>query len=141
VATRGVQSVLLPEYGLDNWRIVVWFLAQARYFFSTELSIQTASGLHPASYSTGTVGSFPEKKVVSACNLPLTSIYCWRYNEWRIDLPLALLSYLYLHSTFSPCGGSHGWESGVDVFHIIIMNLISNYMSKFNFVIRVSFIL
>jgi len=84
VAIRDVQSVLLSEYGLENWKIVVRFAAQTRDFFFTELSIQTGSGLYPASDSTGTVGSFPENKLVSACNWPLTSICGWGYSEWSI---------------------------------------------------------
>jgi hypothetical protein len=48
---------------------------------SFNLWVQTCSGAHPASYSMGTGGPFPEGKCAGAWRWPLTPIYC-RGREW-----------------------------------------------------------
>jgi hypothetical protein len=47
-------------YGLDDWAIEVRSLAEAD--FSSDLRVQTGSGVHPASCTMGTGGTFPGAK-------------------------------------------------------------------------------
>jgi hypothetical protein len=51
----------VPGYGLDDLGIQVLSPADAKNF-SSNLSVQTVSGAHPASCAVGTEGPFPEGK-------------------------------------------------------------------------------
>jgi hypothetical protein len=62
-------------YGLDDWGSRVRFPAGAGNF-SLHHRVQNGSGAHPASYSVGTMGSFPGSKAAGAWSWPVTSIYC-----------------------------------------------------------------
>jgi hypothetical protein len=50
-------------YRLDDWAIEVQSLAEAKDF-SSSLCVQTGSGVHPASCTMGTGGSFPRAKAL-----------------------------------------------------------------------------
>jgi hypothetical protein len=63
-------------YGLDDRGSRVQFPAEAGNF-SLHCHIQNSSGAHPASYPTGTRGSFPGGKAAMAWSWPLTFILCW----------------------------------------------------------------
>jgi hypothetical protein len=52
------MHIFTSEYGLDDRAIEVRFPAEAKYFSS----IQTSSGVHPASCTMGTGGPFPGAK-------------------------------------------------------------------------------
>jgi hypothetical protein len=56
----GSSVSIVSGYGLDDRAIEVRFPAEA---VSSKLSVQTASGAHPASYTIGTGGPFPGAKV------------------------------------------------------------------------------
>jgi hypothetical protein len=51
----------VSDYGLDDWEIGVRSTAGAKDF-SSSLCVQTSSGAHPASCTTGTGGPFPGGK-------------------------------------------------------------------------------
>jgi hypothetical protein len=80
--TRDSSVGIALGYGLEERGSRVRFPAGAGNF-SLHHRVQTGSGTHPASYPTGTRGTFP-----GAWSWPLTSISCWRQECVK----------LYLHS-------------------------------------------
>jgi hypothetical protein len=65
--SQGTSVSIVSDYGLDNWVIGGRSPAEAKNFFSS-LCVQTGSEAHPASYSMGTGGSFPEGEVQPGCD-------------------------------------------------------------------------
>jgi hypothetical protein len=59
--SHGSSGSIVSDYGLDDWAIEVRSLPGAEDFSSSPC-VQTGSEAHPASYSMGTGGSFPEGK-------------------------------------------------------------------------------
>jgi hypothetical protein len=100
--------------------------------FSLHNRVQNGSGAHPASYSMGTRGSFPESKAAGAWSWPLTSIYCRGQRMSGVILPLPQYAFmvwcwvkkaqgqLYLYLTFTHQIG--GWvTAGGESFSIIFI--------------------
>jgi hypothetical protein len=70
----GSSGSLVSDYGLDDCAIGVRSPAGAKDF-SSDLSVQTGSGAHPASCTMGTGGPFPGgKSAAGAWRWPLTPI-------------------------------------------------------------------
>jgi hypothetical protein len=65
------STVGTTSYRLDEQGVGVWVLGGGQEFSLLHV-VQTGSGVHPASYSMGTVGSFPEGKAAGAWSWPLT---------------------------------------------------------------------
>jgi hypothetical protein len=61
VWSRASSVSIVSDYQLDDRVIGVRFPAEVKHF-SSSLCVQTGSGAHPASYSVGTRGPFPEGK-------------------------------------------------------------------------------
>jgi hypothetical protein len=59
--SRGSSVSIVSDYGLDDRAIGVQSPAGAKDF-SSSLCVQTGSGAHPASFTTGTGGPFPGGK-------------------------------------------------------------------------------
>jgi hypothetical protein len=55
----GSSVSIMSDYGLDDWGLI----PDRGRGFSSNLSIQTSSDTHPASYTMGTRGYFPGDKV------------------------------------------------------------------------------
>jgi hypothetical protein len=65
VKSRDSSVGIALDYGLDDRGFRVRFLAWAGNF-SLHQCVQNGSGAHPASYPTGTRGSFPGGKAAGA---------------------------------------------------------------------------
>jgi hypothetical protein len=61
IRSRGSSVSIMSDYGLDDPAIRVRYPARAKDF-SCNLCVQTGSEAHPASYTMGTGGPFPEAK-------------------------------------------------------------------------------
>jgi hypothetical protein len=73
VKNRDSSVGIALSYGLDDRGSRVRFLAGAGNF-SLHHRVQNGSGVHPASYTMGTRGSFPGGKAAGVWSWPFTSI-------------------------------------------------------------------
>jgi hypothetical protein len=61
VGEPGSSVSIVSGYGLYDWVIKIWSLAETKDF-SSKLYVQTGSGAHPASCTLGTRGPVPGAK-------------------------------------------------------------------------------